>query len=221
MAATIVLAVVAAMIHDIRWILIFAWPFASFAGWEFARTCSINKALVLTVTIAATIFSAMLLGWLYVTLDPTKISVVQPPPIADHVRSDDGLQDHDKVRRSEVLAKLRNKYTNRIIVDATPNYLMDLYNDKMPIDGDRLIAPFIGNWLLLSGLIWSVSKINTNIIHIVLEPQGIRLTYMLFDGQIYRLSVLRRNQIIWAFCQFKEATELNIHFEHCEVIDLD
>ena len=32
-AVAVVLTVVAAMMRDIRWILIFAWPFASFAGW--------------------------------------------------------------------------------------------------------------------------------------------------------------------------------------------
>ena len=31
MVATIFFAVVAVMIHDVRWLLIFAWPFATFA----------------------------------------------------------------------------------------------------------------------------------------------------------------------------------------------
>lgn len=35
---TIVLTVVAAMTKDLRWLLVFAWPFASVAIWEFART---------------------------------------------------------------------------------------------------------------------------------------------------------------------------------------
>jgi hypothetical protein len=45
MVATIVFAVVAVMIHDVRWLLIFAWPFATFAVWEFARAFSKRRAI--------------------------------------------------------------------------------------------------------------------------------------------------------------------------------
>jgi hypothetical protein len=132
------------------------------------------------------------------------------------------IDDVEKERhRTAILSQLHQKYPQRIIVDVTPNYLMDLYNNQMSIDGDRAISPFLRNWVLLSGPIWDVSKISTSLIHIVLEPQGIRLIYMLFDAQIDRLSVLRPKQNIWAFCQLKKATTHDIHFENCELIDQD
>jgi hypothetical protein len=56
--------------------------------------------------------------------------------------------DHGKIRRAEIISKLGNKYPQRIIVDVTPKFLMNLYKDKLTIEGDRSIAPYIGNWLL-------------------------------------------------------------------------
>jgi hypothetical protein len=76
--ATIVLAVVAAMIHDIRWVLLFAWPFAAFAAWEFARVCSARKGLIRLATSISTLVSGVLLGWLYFALTPAE----QPSPQA-------------------------------------------------------------------------------------------------------------------------------------------
>ena len=79
MVAAIVLAVVAAMIHDIRWVLIFAWPFAIFAAWEFARICSTKKSVVLSAAGIAIVITGVLLGWLYFALAPTKIAIDSVP----------------------------------------------------------------------------------------------------------------------------------------------
>jgi hypothetical protein len=46
----IVLTVLAAMMHDVRWVLAFAWPFAAFAAWEFARTYFSRKIVIWTTT---------------------------------------------------------------------------------------------------------------------------------------------------------------------------
>ena len=71
MVATIVFAVVAVIIHDVRWLLIFAWPFATFAVWEFARAFSKRRAIIQSWTVTAALLAAFLLGWLYWALAPT------------------------------------------------------------------------------------------------------------------------------------------------------
>jgi lysylphosphatidylglycerol synthetase-like protein (DUF2156 family) len=70
----IVLMVVAAMMHDVRWVLAFAWPFAVFAAWEFARTCSSRKRIVNSVTGISVIVTGALLGWLYLALAPPRVT---------------------------------------------------------------------------------------------------------------------------------------------------
>jgi hypothetical protein len=61
----------AVMIHDVRWLLIFAWPFATFAVWEFARAFSKRRAIIQGWTVTAALLAAFLLGWLYWALAPT------------------------------------------------------------------------------------------------------------------------------------------------------
>jgi hypothetical protein len=76
----IVLSVVAAMIHDVRWILAVAWPFAGFAVFEFARICSKRKSIVWSSTGMGTVASAILLGWLYVELAPVESPSIKVSP---------------------------------------------------------------------------------------------------------------------------------------------
>jgi hypothetical protein len=79
-AGAVVLAVVAAMIHDIRWVLIFAWPFAGFAVWEFARTIYRSKVKIYGATSAGALLTGALLAWLYFALAPTGTRVADSAP---------------------------------------------------------------------------------------------------------------------------------------------
>lgn len=67
----IILTVIAAMSHDIRWLLGFAWPFMTFAVWEFARTGLSNKKMIAGITVGGAILSIGALGWLYTSLAPS------------------------------------------------------------------------------------------------------------------------------------------------------
>ena len=78
MVATIILAVVAVMIHDFRWILGFAWPFAAVAVWEFTRIIFTRKGMVALVTGVGTIASGSLLLWLYFALVPAETIAEKP-----------------------------------------------------------------------------------------------------------------------------------------------
>jgi hypothetical protein len=73
MVATIVLTVVAVMIHDFRWILVFAWPFAGVAVWEIARVIFTSRFVVRAITAVATVISGAMLLWLYAALAPIEL----------------------------------------------------------------------------------------------------------------------------------------------------
>jgi hypothetical protein len=79
MFATIVLTVVAVMIHDFRWILGFAWPFAAVAAWEFSRIIFARRLAVLATTAVSMVASGALLLWLYFALAPPPESVADKP----------------------------------------------------------------------------------------------------------------------------------------------
>jgi len=129
-----------------------------------------------------------------------------------------------EVSRAAILSNLHNKYPERIISDVTPEYLVGLYKDKFAIEGDRAIAPYIGNWLLLFGQIDDVSGRT--------ELFGTKVTFkrdlggpfihMYFDDLwIKRLSVLTPKQNILTLCQLNTAGSATAIFNHCELINQD
>jgi hypothetical protein len=65
----IVIAVVVAMIKDVRWLLIFAWPFATLAVWEFARTWGLPKQIK-WLTGSGSVLAGVGLVALYLLLAP-------------------------------------------------------------------------------------------------------------------------------------------------------
>lgn len=81
LAGAIVLTVVAAMRHDIRWLLWFAWPLASWAIWEFLSYFNIRlKARLIIVSGGVVIFAIGIYG-LYGWLSPEHENRVQAVPV--------------------------------------------------------------------------------------------------------------------------------------------
>lgn len=79
LAAAIILTVVAAMRHDIRSLLVLAWPLLTFAVWEFARIFLVDKERVIGVVIAGALSSAIGLLFLNSWLSP--VIPASPLPI--------------------------------------------------------------------------------------------------------------------------------------------
>ena len=75
-AGGIILTVVAAMTHDLRWLLWFAWPCFGVAIWWLARR---TRAVVLVSVLGIVLTGAGLL-WLNRWLQPEQISAVAPTP---------------------------------------------------------------------------------------------------------------------------------------------
>ena len=70
--AAIVLTVVAAMMKDLRWLLIIAWPFACLAAWEFGGYFPRLKARRKAVTLVVGVMAAVLLLGLDIKLPAPK-----------------------------------------------------------------------------------------------------------------------------------------------------
>ncbi len=125
--------------------------------------------------------------------------------------------------RATLLPKMRNKFPDRVISDADPEYLMDLYKNKMTILGDNAIAPFIGNWFLLSGPVSDVSGVGNNSKHgtlVTFRYEDYRLAQMFFDNTWNaRLSVILPKERTFALCQLVKASRLDVKFDPCELIE--
>jgi hypothetical protein len=75
----IVIAVVVAMIKDVRWLLFFAWLFAAAAVWEFARTWG-SARHVKWITASGSLVAAVALFALYLGLGPEGLSTLATMP---------------------------------------------------------------------------------------------------------------------------------------------
>jgi hypothetical protein len=79
-AISLVLAVVAAMRHDLRWLLFIAWPFSCAAIWAIAK--NFNSTLTRRgLTVIGSILLACGLGWLYASLKPEPSVTALPDPL--------------------------------------------------------------------------------------------------------------------------------------------
>jgi hypothetical protein len=97
----IVLTVLAAMMKDIRWLLFFAWPFATFAAWEFARAISNRRMIVVGATGLTAAVTGAMLGWLYLGLAPYSTYFVSSPK--------NDSQDNQKTETDNKLASTFGK----------------------------------------------------------------------------------------------------------------
>jgi len=133
------------------------------------------------------------------------VQVPAPPTIADSPQE----------------VKLPPKYSNREIIDATPDYLMALFDQHTSIQAQRLIEPYIGKWMRVSGKLGNVSN-NEYFAQVVFEhrPSSYPRIYMLFrqPNRSDRFSVLRRGTQLTVLGQIQEVAQLTLQLDNCELI---
>jgi hypothetical protein len=110
--------------------------------------------------------------------------------------------------------------SRRITIEATPDFLMNLYSGKMSAEGDRIFAPYVGKWIAVSGTVSNVmiSDGESQVQTFSLTKEGAyRSIVMNFDKNWNdRLSVLSRDQKISAHCEISKANEAYLFVRHCE-----
>ncbi len=88
LCAAVVLTVVAAMKHDVRWLLIFSWPFLCIAAWEFATYFTQSQGKRGSVTASVAVVSAFGLYFLSQWLRPEALGgVTTAEPIIEPIYS--------------------------------------------------------------------------------------------------------------------------------------
>jgi hypothetical protein len=111
--------------------------------------------------------------------------------------------------------------SERIIVDVTPLYLMDLFSEHTSIQAQRLIEPYIGKWIRISGPLGDVSD-NEYFSQVVFEhgPKMFAQVFMYFrqPNRSDRLSVLRRGTELTVLGQIERVNGMEVHLDNCELI---
>lgn len=106
---------------------------------------------------------------------------------------------------------------SRIVVDVTPEYLTGLFSQHLNVQAKRLIEPYIGKWMKLSGPLGDVYFNQVTFAHSLFG----RATVFMYpsEGFIDRCSVLLRGTHIEVIGRIKDVDVLAVHLENCELID--
>lgn len=123
-----------------------------------------------------------------------------------------------------VLQAIPNKA--QIILDVTPDYLMDLYKDRMSIQSDKLAQIYIGKLISISGHLREVYVVGNNngiLVSLVTKNRKdvpLRATSLFFKEKWKeRLEVMTKNNNISAVCEIKTISFLFLSLDNCDLRD--
>jgi len=120
--------------------------------------------------------------------------------------------------------KAEEKIEERIIVNVSPEYLMNLYSEgKTSAQGDRAAAPYIGKWVKWANAINNIRVVNSNLTMVSFNfttGTTARLVFTHFDGNwTERLEVMNIGDRITVFGQIRVIDRSEVHLWSCELIN--
>lgn len=112
---------------------------------------------------------------------------------------------------------------SRTVVDVTPAYLLGLFDEHTSVQAQRLLEPFIGNWMRVSDPLGDVSSSGSFVqVTFQSEPRYKRgeyfTIYMYFPTALKdRLAILQRGTPIMVLGRIRDAGGAALHLEDCEL----
>jgi hypothetical protein len=124
-------------------------------------------------------------------------------------------------------ASLPARVGGRAFVGAsvTPEYLTGLFKGHTSIQAQKLIEPFIGNWMAISGSLKEVMSSSPDYAQVTFWGRGVFdnlstvYTYFRSKESIARLSILRPKDSITVVGQLKEISNIAVNLDNCELND--
>jgi hypothetical protein len=113
----------------------------------------------------------------------------------------------------------------RIFVSAsiTPAHLLSFFKDRTSIQAQKLVAPFIGKWMKLSGNLDEVLSSNPSRAQVTFSGRGLgselACVYMCFrtEDSIDRLSILKRGDSMAVVGRITHADAIQLDLDNCEL----
>jgi hypothetical protein len=108
---------------------------------------------------------------------------------------------------------------DRTILDVTPEFLVGLFADKLAIQGNKLVAPFLNNWIYVSGPLGDVMGARPLQVTFAFDPARRFHIYMYFDASwADRLAVLQPGQHITVLGRIRDASIVGVDLADCELV---
>jgi len=101
--------------------------------------------------------------------------------------------------------------------EITPKYLIDQFSKHTAMRAEEIIAPHIGRWMPVSGIVRNVDKLGSKNFYVQLDVDSV-LVGLTF-GSIWKDKVvlLRKGDRISVRGKFERASSINVSLEECEL----
>jgi len=105
----------------------------------------------------------------------------------------------------------------------TPEYLLGLFKDHTYIQAKKLIIPFIGKWMRISGNLEEVISSTPKFAQVTFSGRGLSSelarVYMYFrtEESIDRLTLLRRGDSLTIVGRIQDLNGVQVDLENCEI----
>jgi tRNA_anti-like len=125
---------------------------------------------------------------------------------------------------SEAKPKAADSSAARQLVDVTPEHLVGFFDTHTSIQAKELVAPYLGKWMHVSGLLGNVSGFTTfSQVTFAFGTFTSLSVYMYFhDREVVenRLVVLSRGDQVTVLGQIDRVDDTLVMLENCELIDV-
>jgi hypothetical protein len=103
----------------------------------------------------------------------------------------------------------------------TPKYLIEQFSKHTAMRAEEIIAPYIGNWMQVSGTVYNVAKLSGENFYVQLhvDPEKDSILLGLTFGSIWKdkLVLLRKGDSISVRGKFAEANPISLSLKECEL----
>jgi hypothetical protein len=110
--------------------------------------------------------------------------------------------------------------TDRTILDVTPEFLVSLFSDRLAIQGNKLVAPYLGNWIYVSGPLGNVMGDRLLLVTFAYDLARRFVVYMYFDKSwTDRLAVRQPGQYLTVLGRLTTVSASGLDLEDCELVE--
>jgi hypothetical protein len=164
-------------------------------------------------------FSLEVVQWINRVLpDPPRAGVVQEPP---KVEAPNVPRPAAPLARTERPPPDTGKRGERVILDVTPEYLVSLFDGKLAIQANKLVAPYLDKWIYVSGPLGNVLGNGRLQVTWAFDPARRYSVYMYFDEAWQdRFAVLMPGQHLTVLGRITDVDGTGVKLKDCELVPI-
>jgi hypothetical protein len=150
-------------------------------------------------------FAVLVLGMTASILLPKRRASSRPP-----------TQNKLVVRHPDILPATVSAPETKTVINVTPKYLVDLYQDRTSIQADALAAMYMGKWMSATGKVSNVWKRRGGYRVIILDETNTIVTFNF--GEKPEVAYLTSGAVITGRGKIDQIGRLGLDLEECELV---